>query len=221
MSKFRTLSLIVLTLFLALSISSCKTTDNDNSQEQNETHDDNCIYTPYFKTFSSFSEFEDYVYNDQNPKADTEIYQNHMVNFDTVIPNNEIFSVSLSYNKNAYTIEYSSTQIQVIYKSNISAEDFFPNATRVEGQIENLTCAKKGWYVLTVGETDIFYSVNEKQNYNGVSFALGENYVFHLRFSDNNNRPEAQKAFVEAFMTEAGTAEMLERIKALIPEEIE
>ncbi len=173
------------------------------------------------KTFRDFESFEKYVLDTDNQSKNARIDKEAFINLSPIIPSEELSQIVV-YN-NFYDIIYKTPTVhtclmlQIAYGEEFEADNNIPY-TEIETPIESTDITKEGTYVFNVNGTLIYYDVGER-GVDYIKFKLGKhNFSIFTEYAINGNTtPEAQKAFVEAFMTEAGTAEMLERIKALIP----
>lgn len=214
---FLILTLTLLSVFLV----SCK------KEEDKSTVIDDCYN--YTKAFEGFESFEKYLNDPENQTENARIGKDDFVNFDSIIPNEEITAIGLWYNKYyevRYYIDpqnsYDTIMLNVNYENNSSNNSANDNNI-LDTAIEETDISRKGTYIFDINGTHIGYSIGSDGSCYAIQFSIGK-YDFSITGTNvfqNDNRTEAQAAFCEAFMTEAGTAEMLERIKALIPEEIE
>ncbi len=171
--------------------------------------------------FFDFESFEKYVLDTDNQSEYSKIDKEAFINLSPIIPSEELSQIVV-YN-NFYDVIYKTPtvhtclMVQIAYGEKFEAEDNI-SYTETETPIESTDITEEGTYVFNINGTLVYYDVDER-GIDNIKFKLGKHkfYIFTEYALNGKSTPEAQKAFVEAFMTEAGTAEMLERIKALIP----
>ncbi len=227
MKKFNTSkSVLSIIIILICTLSSCSRNNYTPPDTSIEDGDIN-IFSTKTVSFSSFEEFKNYVHDPKESENRIDDIEKYLVDLSSIIPNEEInevlYIVSEGY---SYYIDYRtatekgrSLKINVRYSNDTSNGGLFIYSNRYD----NFVQPHEGYYVCNVGGTDIYFSGNQYGSYDQILFPVGDHIIFHIMSLpiDIDNTTQAQKNFINAFYTEAGTAEMLERIKALIPKEIE
>ena len=227
MKRFNTSkSVLSIIIILICTLSSCSRNNYTSPSASNEDGDIN-IFSTKTVSFSSFEEFKNYVYDPKESENRIDDIEKYLVDLNSIIPNEEINEVLYIASEGySYYIEYGTAtekgrnlRINISYSNDTSNNELFIYSKRYDSFVQ----PHEGYYVCNVGGIDIYFSGNQYGSYDQILFPVGDHIIFHIMSLpiDIDNTTQAQKNFINAFYTEAGTAKMLERIKALIPEEIE
>jgi hypothetical protein len=232
MKKFIALLMLFTLVFSLLSceatVEKPKPNIDENEKEENNDEQNNVQHEESLsKFFYSIAEFDAYRNSPDNVKGKRLYFDNSLyVDFDSIIPNSEIECIVLD-NGNTYEIRYlNETNRTIIMEFNI-VEDYVLSEGGLtpiyimDCRIEDLDDIYGGGnhYIFVVDGIEVrykFYNRNGEISLEDITFIIG-NHLFKINQPFNKYNTPIQQEFVDAFKTEAGTSDMLDKIKALIP----
>ena len=219
MKKVIVISLLLILIILFVS---CAENEEDNP------HGEVISCYDHLERFEDFDSFAKYASNPETQTEYSKIDPKAPVDLGSIIPNEEIYAIS-SFN-NRYQVYYKQGDGQVgalsfmmyVYYDEDSTVWESEETIFCEDKVENVdVLTNTGYYKFSVNGTDVYYDAPRKFYVDSIRFRIGNHgfELYNVTASLIDGHTEAQFAFCEAFFTEQGTADMLERIKALLPQE--
>ena len=199
-----------ITLFLSFicAIIICFTSCNDTACESRKHIS--------FGGSNSLENLKEYIYDTENQSEFFPISPEAYVDFNSILPNSECTETEIM-NPNEFACGYNDgIVILTIYNSNMALSSDLRKTEYMSCDFRDLEITKEtdGYYIFGENEYTVSYLINSGR-FVQIAFVIDEYYFAIHNLSEPTS--SAQEAFVEAFMTESGTVEMIDRISALIP----